>query len=85
MEKQSWDGIDRRKADALLGVTALNIAARAANDGETSVDGIFTDTGEAANNMVRAVDFDNKPLQQRVGAILDTAKANRQLTPEAAL
>ncbi len=81
-EKQPWDGIDRRKADASLGVTTLNIAARAANDGKTDVNAIFADTGEAANNIVRGVDFDNKPLKSRVGEVLDASKAERQLTPE---
>ena len=81
-EKQPWDGIDRRKANAPLGVTALNIASRGANDGTTDVDVIFTDTGEAANNMVRGLDFDNNPLKSRVGAVLDASKAERQLTPE---
>lgn len=73
MENQSWDGIDRRKTEAPLGVTALNIAARVANFGKHEVNDIFKNTGEAAHSMIRVVDFDNDPLKSRVGAVLEAA------------
>lgn len=74
-EKAAWDGVERRKADAPLGLTALNIAARIGNEGGSTFDPA----------QARKGDFDNSNLQGRVETILTAALTEPESTePEAA-
>lgn len=75
-EKQPWDKVERRIKQATIGITGLNVAARAASNGGTEVEQIFKHTGESTDRIVREGDFNNKPLKEIIGAILDAAQVN---------
>lgn len=65
--KEPWDGVDRRVAQAPVGVTALNIAKRTVDDGETAI----------SPGAVRIEDLGNKDLRSRVGDILDAVNRDK--------
>jgi|WetSurMetagenome_2_1015567.scaffolds.fasta_scaffold134578_2 hypothetical protein len=75
-EKTSWDGDERRLGNATSAVTALKIAARAAEGSPLDVNQMFDASDEPRLNNVRPEDYENPRLRYKVAAILRAAAAD---------
>lgn len=73
LERQPWDGVERRTGDAGVGVTPLKIAIRAAEGTPLDADQMLKDAGDPKLNNVRSVDLQDPKLRAKVGALLRTA------------
>ncbi|MDP2642462.1 MAG: DUF4256 domain-containing protein [Candidatus Peregrinibacteria bacterium] len=90
--KAPWDGVERRTAQAPVGVTALNIAKRTIDDGKTAVDPTDVRAGDLTNQALKtrvegildlANSDESKPASGKTDLITDTASAPKpELTPE---
>ncbi|MBI5221822.1 MAG: hypothetical protein HY979_03385 [Candidatus Magasanikbacteria bacterium] len=73
LEKQPWDGGERRQSDAGISVTSLKISLRAAEGVSLDADQMFQDAGDPELNNIRPADLENRKLRSKITAILHTA------------
>ncbi|MFA5948072.1 MAG: hypothetical protein WC806_03810 [Candidatus Gracilibacteria bacterium] len=66
LERQPWDGVERRTGDASIGVTSLKIATRAAEGTPLDAEQMFQDAGDPKLNNVRPQDLENLRLRSQV-------------------
>jgi len=73
LERQPWDGVERRKGDAPAGVTSLKIAGKAAEGTPLDADQMLKDAGDPKLNNVRPAGLQDPRLRAKIASLLRTA------------